>query len=474
MERGQIKNSYTSGSTDNLGYGLELEFFPYSAKKFSIFFSKQNYLYDKNQGFDYERKTDGYGFNFLFNDLKGYYKKMKTNLPDFEEFERDEEEGQIRKNFLLKNFNIFTEIRRNSYDYKYFNTSQEITSALFTFNSNWERDSSFDGRFNFQDYSYVDRGFDLKQNLRFLNFGTSYRSNFSPKIQSILTFRGSKNFEEGEVLNGEEILRFNLYKGFRFETLLGFFYDKDFMPLGGIGLIYEKKLNRFYYFLRGGISYKDEKGEDFKRKEISPFGNATLSFDGSNYSSSLDLGYYSINYREFDFTYEELPKNLGYAFLTSRDDFWAKFQFNFFDKNVYFISFKSIYNQFESRYLGMEKVNYFSHLHQLDFSTGSFKVGLNYYFGREEGVNLSEIYAKGTNFSFNFTKNLYLFGSYLERDKKFSVEGMEVEKNLQLSYLIGKFTLKFWYQGLDYKLKDFEKRVDYFRIVLIRNFESSL
>lgn len=474
VEKGQIKNSYTSGNTDNLGYGFELEFFPYSAKKFSIFLSKQNYLYDKSLGFDYERKTDGYGFNFLFNDFKGFYKNLKISVPNFKEFERKEEEGQIRKNFLLKNFNIFTELKRNSYDYDYFNTSQDITSALFTFNSLWEKDSSLDGRLNFQDYTLIDKGFDLKQNLKFLNFGTSLRSNFSPKTQSILTFRGSKNFGDGEVFNGEEILRFSLYKGFRLETLFGFFYDKNFMPLGGLGLIYERNIKKFSYFLRGGISYRDEKGENFERKELSPFGNVSFSFDGSLYSSSLDLAYYSINYREFDFTYEELPKNLGYAFLTSRDDFWAKFQFNFYDKNIYFISFKSIYNQFSSQYLEEEKINYFSLLHQVDFSISFLKFGFNYYQGREEGINLSEIKAKGTNFSINLLRNLYIFGSYLERDKKFSIEGKEMEKNLQISYSIGKFNLKFWYQGLDYGLIGLEKKVDYFRIVLLRNFESNL
>ena len=467
LERGGINNKETSGNLNNFGYGIELNFFPKARDKFSLYFLKQNYNYNKIYGFDYEKKVDGYGIDLLYKNFYSYYKKTETQVPFFEEDERIQEEGLIKKSFSFNNFSFLSEIRRNYYNFKYFNNSQDINSFLTYLNGNG-KSSNYNLNFLFQNYRYEDKNFGLKQSINFLNLSGGWNKKISNKTDSIFTLKTHKTFGGEENYNLEEILRIKLSENFRLETISGVLKVAKLNPYIGSGTIYEKFFQSFSFFSRVGFLFKQNK--EYNGSEISPYGNFSLTFSKNKIDTSFDLAYYGFSYQQGEANTSELPSLLGEFSYKTMNDFSLKYAFNWDSFGIYGFHFKSIYNQYEREKTTNDKTRFNSFLNQVDFKIYSFSFGFTYYNGEEVEFERYKLSTKEAHISLSIGRGASFLGSYLKRYKEFSSKGEEEEGNIQFVYQIGKFSLRLIGQRLSYYLFEQKKEINYIRILLLRNF----
>lgn len=474
-ENGQPKNNLITGNISNLGYGVEIEFFPKSKNKFSFFIRNQNYNYDKSYGFNYERKTSGFGFSFFLNNLYAYYKNLNTTIPFYEEDERKQEEALLKKNFRLKKFQIFSELRRNSYDFKFFKTSQITDSAQFLINSPYSSNSNYNINLIFQNHIYEDKNFKIKQSFKFLNFSSNWNKYLSSKLQSILTIRGNKPFKEKQSFSIEEILRYQFNSNLKGDTILGYMKtienEKEVpIPYGGFGIYYNKNFNKSFLYTRVGFIFKNKEESLFGGNELFPNFSFSYNINLKKISTGIEANYSGLSYHQFDISSEEIPPFVSEISQRTSKNYSLKYEFLFRDEYVYNISFKSLFNKFEIEYLKGNLSNFNSFLNQIDFNFKSLKFGFSYNLAKEENLKIMEIKTKETHLSFNIKANLAFQFSMLLRDKFYDFKGKDKEENAQFIYKIGKFSLKFWYQRLATSFLEIDKKINYFRIMLLRDF----
>ncbi len=467
IENGKIYNNKTSGKLNNIGYGIELNFLPHSKDKFSLFLLKQNYNYNKIYGFDYDKKIDGYGIDMLYKNFYSYYKKTETTVPFFEEDERIQEEGIIKKLFKFSNFSIYSEIRKNYYNFKYFKNSQDINSFLSYFNKTGE-DSSYSLNFLFQNYNYKDENFGLSQKNNFLNLSGVWNKKISNKTDSIFTLKTHRNFEEFENYNLEEVLRIRLSKNFRLETISGILKVSKLNPYIGGGTIYEKPFSHFSFFSRVGFLLRQNK--EYEGNEISPYANFSLNFSKNKTSTSLDFNYYGFSYQQNEAKQSDLPSILGEFSYKTTNDFSIKHSLSWNNSGIYGFYLKNIFNKYEREKIEGNKANFKSFLNQIDFKIYSFAFGFTFYKGEEWDFERFKISTKEAHISFTLGKNISFQGSYLKRYKEFSSKGEEEEGNIQFVYQIGKFSLRIIGQKLSYDIFEQKKDINFIRILLLRSF----
>ncbi len=474
LEKGQIENGILRGKTENLGYGINLKFFPQSKKKFSLFLNKENYLYEKDMGIDYERKINGYGFEFFFDKISGFYRVMASKVPFFEQDERGNEEGNFKTKFKWNKNLIFTEIRRNIFEYKYFNTKQKLDSANFALTSSLDK-INYNLNLYYNEFSFEDKEINFKQDLKFLNLSGNFGNDFSRNLNSNFILRYNNIINSQESYNLEEILRYKATKNFRIETIFGYL---DFKENFGrkrnsyyIGSGFNIDLN-FYktaLFLRAGALWKNYNFKNFKGKQLAPYGILSFSLETKKTQNKIEVNYYGFSYKNMDLSADELPYYTEEISVQSKEDFFLKNEFLFHDHNIYSISLKSYYNKFKKESLNGIESSYISYMHQADLNFYFLNIGVKYYEGEERERNF-KIKLREGHFSLKITNNFSLIGSSILREKNFEFGKEEREKNLQGVYNIGKFSLKFWYQVLEDFSLTFNKKTEYFRLVILRNF----
>ncbi len=474
LEKGQIENGIISGKTENLGYGINLKFFPQSKKKFSLFLYRGNYLYEKEEGIDYDRKINGYGFEFFFDKISGFYKFMEFKVPFFEQDERGIEEGNIKTKFKWNKNLIFTEIRRNIFEYKYFNTKQRLDSANFVLTSSLDK-INYNLNLYYNEFSFEDKEINFTQDLKFLNLSGNFGKDFSRNLNSNFILRYNNILNSQEIYNLEEILRYKATKSFKIETIFGYLDFKDnFSKKGnsyylGSGFNFNLNIYKAAFYLRAGALWRNYNFNSFEGKQLAPYGILSFSLETKKFQNKIEVNYYGFNYKNMDISIDELPYYTEEISILSKEDLFLKNEFLFHDHNIYSISLKSYYNKFKKEPLkGIESL-YISHMHQGDLNFYFLNIGVKYYEGEEREKNF-KIKLREGHFSLKIMNNFSLMGSNILREKNFEFGKEEREKNLKGVYNIGKFSLILWYQVLEDFYLTSNKKTEYFRLVILRNF----